>query len=60
MPKKFKIACIGCSWTEGVLLLDTRITKKIKANGYWQSQQTTYPYILKQFLSKKKQASFQK
>ena len=48
-----KIACIGCSWTEGALLLDTKITKKIKANSYTQTQQSTYPYILKQFLSKK-------
>ena len=46
-----KIACIGCSWTEGTVVMDPKIQNKINATkGVHQSQQATYPYILKQFL----------
>ena len=54
MQQKFKIACIGCSWTEGTVVMEPKIEKKINAKqGICQSHKTTYPYILKQFLSKK-------
>ena len=57
MPKQYKIACLGCSWTEGTGVFPLHVYRKVqKTINYKMSrehelaQTNTYPFKLQEFL----------